>query len=131
MNHLRLVQPVDRLGQGVVVTVALAAHRGLDARFCQALAVSNADVLRPSVGMVGQCTIALRLSVVQRLLQPGGRASLSEPVYFWAKAWDKSWIGVWPELGPTRLAFLEYLLIGVASLVAPGLLNREGLARGG
>jgi hypothetical protein len=33
------------------------------------------------------------------------------------------------ELGPTRLAFLEYLLIGVAGLAFPGLLNREGLAR--
>lgn len=55
---------------------------------------------------------------------------LTEPVYFWARAWDKSWIGVWPDLGPTRLAFLEYLLIGVASLVSPELLNREGLARG-
>jgi hypothetical protein len=51
-------------------------------------------------------------------------------VYFWAKAWDRSQVGVWEELGPTPLAFLEYLLIGVAGLVSPSLLNREGIARG-
>lgn len=55
--------------------------------------------------------------------------TLKEPVYFWAKAWDKSWLGIWSELGATRLAFLEYLLIGVASLMSDRLLNREGLAR--
>ncbi len=54
---------------------------------------------------------------------------LRQPVYFWAKAWDNSWVGVWQELGATRLAFLEYLLIGVASMVSPQLLNREGLGR--
>ena len=69
MDDLGLVQPVDRLGQGVVVGVALAAHRGLDASFCQALGVANADVLRPSVGMVRQCAIPLRLPGVQGLLQ--------------------------------------------------------------
>lgn len=55
--------------------------------------------------------------------------TLLEPVYFWARAWDNSWTGVWEELGATRLAFLEYLLIGVGSLVSPALLNREGLQR--
>jgi len=37
--------------------------------------------------------------------------------------------GIWEELGPTRLAFLEYLLIGVAGLMSPHLLNREGIGR--
>ena len=37
MDQLSLVQPVDRLGRRVVVAVALAAHRGLDPRFCQPL----------------------------------------------------------------------------------------------
>ena len=31
MDQFGLVEPLDRLGQGVVVAVALAAHRGLDA----------------------------------------------------------------------------------------------------
>jgi hypothetical protein len=55
---------------------------------------------------------------------------LRQPVYFWAKAWDRSDVGIWEELGPTSLAFLEYLLIGVAGRVSSGLLNREGVARG-
>jgi hypothetical protein len=36
-------------------------------------------------------------------------------------------IGVWQEFGPTRLSFLEYLLIGLASALFPSeILNREG-----
>ena len=38
--------------------------------------------------------------------------------------------GVWEELGPTSLTFLEYLLIGVAGRVSPVLLNRVGVGRG-
>ena len=34
---------------------------------------------------------------------------------FWTKAWKFSDMGIWPEMNPTRLTFLEYLLIGVAS----------------
>jgi hypothetical protein len=54
---------------------------------------------------------------------------LKRPVYFWAKAWDASEVGVWEEYGPTSLAFLEYLLIGVAGKIYPDLLNRKGLSR--
>ena len=54
---------------------------------------------------------------------------LKRPVYFWAKAWDASQVGVWEDIGPTSLAFLEYLLIGVAGKIYPDLLNREGLSR--
>ena len=60
---------------------------------------------------------------------PTPSPTLKQPVYFWAKEWDNSWVGAWQELGATRLAFLEYLLIGVASMVSPQLLNREGLGR--
>jgi hypothetical protein len=45
MNQFSLVEPIDRLGQGIVVTVALAAHRGLNAGFCQTLAVLYGYVL--------------------------------------------------------------------------------------
>jgi hypothetical protein len=61
---------------------------------------------------------------------PTDQPTLRAPIWFWATAWDSSRVGVWQELGATRLAFLEYLLIGVAGLVSPRLLNREGLARG-
>ena len=54
---------------------------------------------------------------------------LERPVYFWANAWDHDGTGIWEELGPTRLAFLEYPLIGVAGLTSPHLLNREGIGR--
>ncbi len=61
---------------------------------------------------------------------PALTPKLRRPVYFWATAWDKSMTGVWEELGSTSLAFLEYLLIGVAGRVSPVLLNREGVGRG-
>ena len=60
---------------------------------------------------------------------PSLTPKLRRPVYFWATAWDKSMTGVWEKLGPTSLAFLEYLLIGVAGRVTPVLLNREGIER--
>ena len=41
IDQLSFVQPVDRLGQGVVIAVALAAHRRLDASLAQAFAVPN------------------------------------------------------------------------------------------
>lgn len=58
-----------------------------------------------------------------------GTSRLREPVYFWATAWNCSDVGIWEEFGPTSLAFLEYLLIGVASGISPDLLNREGRSR--
>lgn len=52
---------------------------------------------------------------------------LRQPVYFWAKAWKPTDRGVWAEMNPTRLTFLEYLLIGVASAAfGTTLLNAEG-----
>lgn len=64
--------------------------------------------------------------------QVEGGVHLRSPVFFWAKAWSSSDQGIWTDLSPTRLAFLEYLLIGVASTVfGQTLLNREGNNRGG
>src|SRR4029453_14079776 len=51
VNHLRLVQPVDGLSQGVVVGITDAAHRWLDSRFGQALGVTNTRVLTSAVRM--------------------------------------------------------------------------------
>ena len=63
---------------------------------------------------------------------PTDRPKLKHDIYFWAKAWRKSDISIWQELSPTRLAFLEYLLIGVASTLFDGsLLNYEGRNRNG
>ena len=48
----RFVEAVDGLCERVVVAVALAAYRWLDAGFGQAFAVTNGDMLRPSVAVV-------------------------------------------------------------------------------
>ncbi len=51
-------------------------------------------------------------------------------VFFWTKAWSSKNLGPWVEFGPTRLIFLEYLLIGLASSAfGDVLLNREGRNR--
>ena len=60
---------------------------------------------------------------------PTDQPKLAFGIYFWAKAWKSTDVGVWPELSPTRLAFLEYLLIGVASTAFGSLLNYEGRNR--
>lgn len=61
---------------------------------------------------------------------PAERPQLRQDIWFWCKAWNKNDVGIWPEFGPTRLTFLEYLLIGVASSLFPEvLLNREGHSR--
>lgn len=60
---------------------------------------------------------------------PSVTPRLKQPVYFWATAWNHGHVSIWEELGPTSLAFLEYLLIGVAGRVSPDLLNREGIGR--
>ncbi|QOP42542.1 hypothetical protein FJR45_00650 [Sulfurimonas sediminis] len=62
---------------------------------------------------------------------PTNSPKLKQEVYFWTKAWGKDDIGIWNDFGKTRLTFLEYLMIGVASSVFPkALLNREGQNRG-
>lgn len=60
---------------------------------------------------------------------PSTTPVLKEPVYFWCQAWDKTSTGIWAQFGATRLTFLEYLMIGVASAAFPGLLNFEGRNR--
>lgn len=51
-------------------------------------------------------------------------------IRFWACLWGPDRQSIWREFGTTRLAFEEYLLIGVASDLFPNhLLNREGRNR--
>ncbi len=49
VDQFGFVQAVDRLGQCVVVAVATAADRGLDADLGQPFAIADADVLRSPV----------------------------------------------------------------------------------
>jgi hypothetical protein len=61
---------------------------------------------------------------------PTSEPKLKHPVYLWAKAWGRTDVGVWPQFGPTRLTFQEYLLIGLCSSLFGGrLLNSEGQNR--
>jgi hypothetical protein len=77
-----------------------------------------ADKISPKYEKWGR---ALFEDVEQRSLK------LRKPVYFWAKAWRPKDCGIWTEMNPTRLTFLEYLLIGVASAAfGTALLNNEG-----
>ena len=40
-------------------------------------------------------------------------------VRFWCTPWGPASAGIWRGFGPCPLAFIEYLLIGVASLLFP------------
>jgi hypothetical protein len=58
---------------------------------------------------------------------PTDKPILRQQVYFWTKAWSHHALGPWQDFGPTRLTFLEYLLIGLtSSAFGETLLNREG-----
>ena len=80
VDHLGLVQAVDRLSQGVVVAVALATHRRLDSCLCQAFRVLNRNVLRPAIRAVNEAAVALGLPVdCIRCLLRSWRACIPSP----------------------------------------------------
>jgi hypothetical protein len=61
---------------------------------------------------------------------PSTQPRLKQPTYFWIHAWKTGCIGVWKDLGATRLTSLEYHLITIASQLFPdSLLNEEGVNR--
>lgn len=70
LDHLSLVQAVNRLGQSIVVGISHTADGRLDAGQCQALGVFDRDILRASVAVVDQSTpewTALMQGLVQRV----------------------------------------------------------------
>lgn len=61
---------------------------------------------------------------------PSVEPKLKKEVFFWCSAWSNTNLSIWHDFGATRLTFLEYLMIGVASAAFPmTLLNREGHSR--
>ena len=54
MDELSFVETVDRLGEGIVIAVADAADRRLDAGLGQALCILYRHVLRSPVRMVDE-----------------------------------------------------------------------------
>jgi hypothetical protein len=67
-NNFGLVKAIDGLGQRIVVAVSGAAHRGLDSRLQEPLAVANGDVLRALVAVVNQPAL-VGFTGAERLLQ--------------------------------------------------------------
>lgn len=57
MDQLGFLQPVDSLGQGVVIAVATTAHRGFYASLGETLGVQDGDILRPPVCVMDQCIV--------------------------------------------------------------------------
>lgn len=82
VNDLGLVEPVDRLGEGVVIAVADTADGWLDARFRQPLGVANADVLRPAIRVVHRTAAMIRPPFMQGPLQGvQDEAGMGRPAY--------------------------------------------------
>lgn len=69
VNHLRLEQSDHGFRERVVVRVAAAADRGLNAGFQQALTVANREILYAAIAVLHWLLITLRLSLADRLLQ--------------------------------------------------------------
>ena len=69
MDHLGLVEAVDGLGERVVVAVADAADRRLDAGLGQALGVLDRDVLAAAIAVVDEPAAMDRPPIMQSLLQ--------------------------------------------------------------
>jgi hypothetical protein len=69
MDELRLVETVDRLGESIVITVANAANRRLDARLRQSLGILDRDVLAASIAVVHEPTAMGRAPIMEGLLQ--------------------------------------------------------------
>src|SRR6266566_4736084 len=81
MDDLGLVETVDRLGESIVITVADAAHRRLDARLHQPLGVLDRDVLgafnRSSQHLEEE--VAMKVNRWRRQSDRSGRAPLPSP----------------------------------------------------
>src|SRR4029079_10688776 len=69
MDDLGLVEAIDRFREGIVVTIADAADRPLDACFPEALGILDRDVLAASVAVMHEPAAMRRLPVMEGLLE--------------------------------------------------------------
>ncbi len=69
MDQFGFEQPVDRLGEGIVVAVADAADGRLDTGLGEPLGVADRQVLRAPIAMVHEPTTLVGTALVQGLLQ--------------------------------------------------------------
>lgn len=72
MDHLRLVQPVDDFGQGVVVAVAHVADGGFDAGLGQPFGIADRHVWHAAVTVVDECVVTLPAPCVKDRVPRGG-----------------------------------------------------------
>src|SRR5690606_14560537 len=84
VDDLGLEEPVDRLGQRVVVAVTDAANRRLDARLGQPFSVFDRQILAAAVAVVNQPYALDRAAVMDRLFEgikdePGIRRGADPP----------------------------------------------------
>ena len=68
MDHFGFVEPIDRLGQDVVVAIADAADRRYEAGLAETLRVPDRDELHAAIRVVDE-TAAERPAIMQCLLQ--------------------------------------------------------------
>lgn len=69
MDNLGLVETVDRFRECVVVAVADASDRGLNACFCQPLGIANGYVLNAPVRVMHETASMSGTPIIQSLLQ--------------------------------------------------------------
>ena len=69
MDDLGLAEPVDGLGERVVMAVAHAANRGLDTNFRQMPGVAKRHQLASTIAMVNQAATMQRARLMRRLFQ--------------------------------------------------------------
>jgi len=69
LDHLRLEEPDDRFGEGVVVRVAATADRRFDARLGQSVGVAHREILRAAIAVVHHVVDAGAAAVINRLLE--------------------------------------------------------------
>ena len=69
MDDFGFEQAVDRLGQGIVITVTYAVDGRFDPSLSQPFGIANGQVLRSAVGMMQQTNarLALMNSLFQRI----------------------------------------------------------------
>ena len=99
MDNLGLVEPVDRLGESVVVGIAHTADRALDACLRQTLGVADADILRALVGVMHEAAAMDGPPFVQGLFESiEDEARMGGPAY--PPADDPAGIGIEDEGRP-------------------------------
>lgn len=69
MDDLGLIETVDRFGEGVVVTIADASDRRLDASFCQPLGIPDGHVLNAAIRVMHEAAAVSRTPIMKCLLQ--------------------------------------------------------------